>query len=140
MARIALFEGLVSDELGQAVNVGYLGNQAYYIVNDAGFERYVLAENVDRQVLRMLSEQMLAQRDLVVEGTLKFLGQEDLFAKAMVEASLDKMDENIEQVLQAGLPEEARSWLGLMGFHLVINYHGDVIDLSLPSEIETDEL
>jgi len=139
MARTAVFEGLVSDEFGQAVNVGHLGDQAYYIVDDAGFERYVLAETVDRQVLRTLSEQMQAQRDLVIEGTLKFIGQEDLFAKAMVEASLDKMDENIEQVLQMGLPEEARTWLGLMGFHLVINYHGDVIDLNLPSEIESDE-
>ena len=139
MARTAVFEGLVSDEFGQAVNVGHLGDQAYYIVDDVGFERYVLAETVDRQVLRTLSEQMQAQRDLVIEGTLKFIGQEDLFAKAMVEASLDKMDENIEQVLQMGLPEEARTWLGLMGFHLVINYHGDVIDLNLPSEIESDE-
>lgn len=139
MARTAVFEGLVSDEFGQAVNVGHLGDQAYYIVDDVGFERYVLAKTVDRQVLRTLSEQMQAQRDLVIEGTLKFIGQEDLFAKAMVEASLDKMDENIEQVLQMGLPEEARTWLGLMGFHLVINYHGDVIDLNLPSEIEPDE-
>jgi len=139
MARTAVFAGLVSDEFGQAVNVGFLGDEAYYIVNDAGFERHVLAEIVDRQVLRQLSEQVLAQRDLVVEGTLKFLGQEDLFAKAMVEASLDKMDENIEQLLQTGLPEEARVWLGLMGFHIVINYHGDILALDLPSETDTDE-
>lgn len=139
MARQALFEGLVSDEMGQVVRVGYLGHDAYYIVDDAGFQRHILAETVDRQVLRTLSEQMLAQRDLVVEGTLKFLGQEDLFAKAAVEASLDKIEENMDQVLQNGLPEETRSWLGLLGFHLVINYHGDVIDLNLPSEIDTDE-
>lgn len=139
MARTAVFEGLISDELGQAIKVGHLGDQAYYIVDDAGFERYVLAETVDRQVLHMLNEQMQAQRDLVVEGTLKFIGQEDLFAKAMVEASLDKMDENIEQLLQTGLPGEARTWLGLMGFSLVINYHGDVIDFNLPSEIDTEE-
>ena len=63
MARTAVFAGLVSDEFGQAVNVGFLGDDAYYIVNDAGFERHVLAEIVDRQVLRQLSEQVLAQRD-----------------------------------------------------------------------------
>ncbi|NMC03236.1 MAG: hypothetical protein GYA30_13125, partial [Chloroflexi bacterium] len=51
MARTAVFAGLVSDEFGQAVNVGFLGDEAYYIVNDAGFERHILAEIVDRQVL-----------------------------------------------------------------------------------------
>lgn len=139
MARTAVFAGLISDEQGQAVNVGHVGGEACYIVNDAGFERHIFAETVDRQVLHTLYEQIMAQRDLVVEGTLQFIGQEDLFAKAMVEASLDKMNENIEQVLQMGLPEETRAWLGLLGFHIGIDIHGDVVDLELPSAVETDE-
>ncbi len=139
MSHTAVFAGLISDEQGRAVNVGYVGSEAHYIVDDAGFERHILAEIVDRQVLHTLYEQILAQRDLVVEGTLQFIGQEDLFTKAMIETSLDKMDENITQILQTGLPEETRVWLGLMGFRIVIDIHGDVINLDLPSAVETDE-
>jgi hypothetical protein len=48
------------------------------------------------------------------------------------------MDENIEQLLQTGLPEEARSWLGLMGFRVIIDVHGEVVDLNFP-EAPIDE-
>lgn len=139
MARTAVFAGLISDEQGRSVDVAYVGSEAYYIVEDAGFERHILAETVDRQVLEVLSRQILAQRDAVVEGTLQFLGQDDLFTKAVIEASLEKMDEHINQILQIGLPEETRAWLGLMGFHIVIDVHGEVKKLEFPSDVIEEE-
>lgn len=139
MGRVAVFAGLVLDEADNVLNVAQVGDDAYYVFNDAGFLRHIPSDVVDRQVLATMKEQVLTQRELVVDGTLQFLGQDDLFTKAMVETSIDKMDENMEQLLQTGLPEEARSWLGLMGFHVVVNFRGEVIDLNLPSSAAPDE-
>ncbi len=132
MARAAVFSGLVVDEADNAVDVVHLGGDAYYVIDDAGFERHILSEVVDWQVLRVLEEQVLSHRELVVESMLDFLQKDDLFTKAAIEASVDQMDENVEQLLQTGLPEEARAWLGLMGFRVTIDVHGDVVDLHFP--------
>jgi len=123
---------LVVDEADNAVDVVHLGGDAYYVIDDAGFERHILSEVVDWQVLRVLEEQVLSHRELVVESMLDFLQKDDLFTKAAIEASVDQMDENVEQLLQTGLPEEARAWLGLMGFRVTIDVHGDVVDLHFP--------
>jgi len=138
MARFAVFAGLVVDEADHALEVGYVGDEPYYILNDAGFERHISSEVIDRQVLQAMKEQVLSQRDMVVSGTLQFLGQDDLFTKAMIETSIEKIDENMEQLLQTGLPEEARSWLGLMGFRVMVNFRGEVVDLNFPSAVDPD--
>jgi predicted ATPase len=138
LARAAVFSGLVVDEADNAVDVVYLGGHAYYVIDDAGFERHIPSDVVDRQVLEVLKEQVYSQRDLVVESMLDFLQQDDLFTKAAIESSVDQMDENIEQLLQTGLPEEARSWLGLMGFRVIIDVHGAVVGLDFP-EAPLDE-
>ncbi|MGC9398175.1 MAG: hypothetical protein ACP5HM_03455 [Anaerolineae bacterium] len=138
MATAAVFAGLVIDEADNAVEVTYLGGEAHYVIDDFGFERHVPSEVVDRQVLAVLKEQILSHRELVVESMLEFLQQDDLFTKAAIEASVDQMDENIEQLLQTGLPEEARAWLGLMGFRVIIDVHGKVVDLNFP-EVPLDE-
>jgi hypothetical protein len=133
MGREAVFQGLVIDENEQVVTSTKLGGDAYYVVDDDGFQRHIPSEDVDRQVLQVLKEQVLSQRGAVVEGMLQFLGKDDLFTKAAVEASVDQMDENLEQLLQTGMPEEARSWLGMMGFRVTIDVHGDVVDLRFPA-------
>ncbi len=139
MARVALFAGLVIDEKDHVARVAHVGGEAFYVVEDLGFERHIPAETVDLQVLQLMKEQVLSQRELVVEGMLQYLGQEDLFTKAMVESSIDKMDQQMEQLQAVGLPEEARSWLGMMGFRVVIDVHGEIVDLELPGTIEPGE-
>ncbi len=139
MAITAVFAGLVVDENDNAVNVRYLGNQAYYVIDDAGFERHVLAEQIDRQVLAVMREQVMEHREAVVAGALQMLGQEDLFTKAMIEASLNKIDENFEQLLQVGLPEEARAGLGMMGFRVVVDVRGELLDVENPGFTSYDE-
>lgn len=139
MGYTAVFAGLVVDESGRAVEVRRVAGSAFYIVDDAGFERHIPTDYVDRQVLKAMQEQVMAHREITVEGMLQFMGQDDLFTKAMVEASIDKMDENMEQLLNTGLPQEARSWLGLMGLRVVIDFRGDVVELNMPEATETDE-
>ncbi|MGC9356501.1 MAG: hypothetical protein ACP5GX_01465 [Anaerolineae bacterium] len=134
----AVFEGLVVDENDRPAEVVNLGGEPYYVVMDADFERHVPAAVVDLQVLEAMKEQVLSQRESVVDAMLQYLGQDDLFTKATVETSIDQMDENLEQLRQVGLPEEARSWLGMMGFRIVIDIHGEIVDLDLPGTIEEE--
>lgn len=139
MARTAVFEGLVIDEADNAVAVKRIGETAYYVVDDDGFLRHIPSEDVDRQVLTMMQESVLENRGAVVEGMLQYLGKDDLFTKAAVEASLGKMHENVEALMQVGLPEDARTWLGLMGLRIVVNIHGEVTKIEMPGSIELDE-
>ena len=48
------------------------------------------------------------------------------------------MGEQMERLLDVGLPEEARQWLGLMGIRVVIDVHGDVVDFEMPGAIDEE--
>ena len=68
MSRRALFEGLVVGEDGNAVETTVVGDAAQYVVWDAGFKFHVDAETIDRQVLRLLGEQLESTRVLSRDG------------------------------------------------------------------------
>jgi hypothetical protein len=129
MRTHALFSGLVADEAGRVVETAYVGDEPNYVVDDAGFRRHVPAGAVDRQVLAALREQVLANKSMVLEGAMKMMGRDDLFTKAMLDSSLERMDEHFERLLQTGLPPGTLQWLGMMGFRVVINYHGELVRL-----------
>ncbi len=139
MARVAVFEGLVVDETDNPVNVTYIGGVPHYVVDDSGFLRHIPSENIDQHVLNVMREEVLQNREAVVQGMLKLLGKDDLFTKAAVEASLGQMPENIKNLLNTGLPEDVRQWLGLMGLRVIINVHGDVVKVVMPGAIDLDE-
>jgi hypothetical protein len=129
MAKTAMFEGLVVDQLGNPTPVKWVGEQACYVVDDDGFLRHIDAAHVDRQVLAFIKGQVDSNRDIAVDGVMQMMGQDDIFTKAAVESSIDKMDENVGQQI----PMEARQWLGMLGFRIVINEQGEVIDIELPA-------
>lgn len=128
--RSALFAGLIQDEEGNPVGAVLVGGVPNYVVNDAGFQRHVESEAVDRQVIEMLREQFMAHREIATEAMLQMLGKDDLFTKAMIDASIRNMD----QVIERGLPEGARAWLGMLGFRVIINRHGEVVGLDMPEQ------
>jgi hypothetical protein len=131
-ARSALFAGLVQDEQGQPVEAVLVGDVPNYVIDDAGFRRHVESEAVDRQVIELLREQFMAHRELATQAMLEMLGKDDLFTKAMIDASIKNMD----QIIEHGLPEEARAWLGMLGFRVVISTHGEVVRLDMPEQTE----
>ncbi|MGA9531347.1 MAG: hypothetical protein WBR18_01405 [Anaerolineales bacterium] len=139
MANKALFEGLVVDEGDRPVSVATVGGEAFYVVDDDGFERHIESEFVDRQILREMTEMIEGHEELISQETMKLLGQDDIFTKAMIEQSLAKVDENIETVLAAGLPEAARLNMGMMGFRVVIDLHGNLVRLEQPTGPEPDD-
>jgi hypothetical protein len=131
-----LFSGLVVDELDRPVDVAMVGDEPFYVVDDDGFRRHIESRFVDRQVLEQMRAMIQGNEDLISEGTMKMLGQEDIFTKAMIERSLRNVDEQFDQLLGQGLPEEARAWLGMLGFRVVIDVHGNVVRVEQPSAPE----
>ncbi len=139
MARQALFAGLVVDEYDQPVDSKLIGEEAFYIVDDDGFLRHIESEIVDRQVLEQLQEMIEQNEDLISEGTMQMIGQDDIFTKAAIDASLKNIGEQFEALMEQGLPEEMRAWMGMTGFRVVINLHGEVLRVDQPSAPEDPE-
>lgn len=133
-----IFSGLVIDENDQTVEVAYVGDEPCYVVDDAGFLRHIPSEQVDRQVLDLMSESIEGHEDLIGEQAAKMLGQEDIFSIAMIANQLKNLDQQFENIMEAGIPEEARAYLGMMGFRIRINVHGDVIEIEQPGIVDPD--
>ena len=136
MAKQALFEGLVYDELEALVETTVIGEEAHYVVDDDGFRRHISSEEVDRQVLSIFLDQLEDNKDLAVDQMLKMMGKDDLFTKAAIDASLRQVD--MEQIIAQGIPEQARNMMGMLGFRIVINFRGEVVKLDQPSSPEVE--
>lgn len=121
----AIFEGLVFDENGRPLLVVYVGGVPHYVVDDSGFKRHIEAHHIDQQVLDVMQSQIDQNKEALEEGMLNMMGQDDLFTKAAVGSSLGQID----KMLEKGLPAEARQWLGVMGFRIVVDVHGEVVEI-----------
>ncbi len=120
------------DENGKPAESAFIGSEPAYVVDDDGFRRHIPAEQVDRAVLNQMAEMMKGSEDLLSAETAKMLGQDDPFSKAMIEQQLKNIDKQFDAIMQTGLPEDMRAYLGMMGFKVVINYHGDVLRVEQP--------
>jgi hypothetical protein len=139
MSSQALFAGLVVDEYDRVAGTANVGGEAFYVIDDAGFKRHIAAEQVDRQVLAQMQDMMKGSEGLISEQTAKMLGQDDIFTKAMIEQQLKNMDKQFDALMQQGIPEEGRAYLGMLGFKIVINYHGEILRIDQPSAPASDE-
>jgi hypothetical protein len=137
MPKQPLFAGLVVDESGRPAATACVGEEPCYVVDDAGFRRHILADKVDRQVLELMRQQISGHEDLLSEQTAKMIGADDIFSKAMIENQLKNIEQQFENVMKTGIPEEGRAYMGMVGFRVVINVHGDVVRVDQPSA--TDE-
>jgi len=139
MSNKPLFAGLVVDEHDRVVGSAVVGDEPFYVVDDAGFRRHIPAAQVDRQVLRMMQEMMKGSEGLISEQTAKMLGQDDIFSKAFIENQLKNMDQQFDALLKQGIPEDGRAYLGMLGFKIVINFHGEILRVEQPSAPADDE-
>ncbi|MCU0488825.1 MAG: hypothetical protein MUE67_07730 [Anaerolineales bacterium] len=138
MKRKALFAGLVIDENDQPVNVVQVGEEDCYVVDDAGFLRHIPSEVVDKQVLQAIQATIDGNEEMISEQTAKFLGQDDIFSKALIESQLRNIDQQFEALMQTGIPEESRAYMGMVGMRIRINLHGEVIAIDQPGMIDPD--
>ncbi len=139
MPRQPLFGGLVVDESGRVADTTLVGDEPCYVVDDAGFKRHIPSEQIDRAVLRQLGDLMKGSEGFISEQTAKMLGQDDIFSKAMIEQQLKNIDKQFDALMQAGIPEDARAYLGMMGFKVVINVHGEVLRVEQPGASDEGE-
>jgi hypothetical protein len=130
VTRRALFADLIFNEEGQPTKVVQIGGVPHYAVPDGDFLRHVEAEYVDRQIVALIQERILAMRDIVTEGVIHMLGQENLFTRASIEHAIENMD----RILEADDVDvdELRTALWMTGFRATVNVHGDVVHLELP--------
>jgi hypothetical protein len=138
MPRQALFAGLVFDESDHPAEIAYVGAEPCYVLDDAGFRRHITAEQIDRQVLQQMQDMIKGSETLISEQTAKMLGQQDLFSVAAIEQQLKNMDRQFDAMLEAGIPEEARAYLGMLGFRIVVNYNGEVLRVEQPGAIDDE--
>ena len=137
-SKAPLFAGLVVDENDNAVEYTLVGDEPCYVVDDEGFRRHIPSEQVDRQVLAQMAEMIEGHEDLLSEQTAKMLGQEDIFSRALLEQQFKNIDEQFEKVLETGFPEEGRAFLGMTGFKVRINLHGEVLEIEQPGMVDPD--
>ena len=129
MTRQVLFAGLVYDEFGHQLETGFIGADPAYIINDAGFRRHIPAEQIDHVILKEMQKHIQGNESFLSEQAAKMMGTDDLFSKAMIENQLKHIDKQFEMLFEVGIPEDMRTYLGMSGFKVVVDYHGEVIDV-----------
>ncbi|UCH59160.1 MAG: hypothetical protein JSV61_13200 [Anaerolineales bacterium] len=136
----ALFEGLVIDENGNPAEVTYVGDEPCYVVDDNGFRRHIPSEMVDRQVLDAMKQLIEGHEDLISTQAAKMLGQEDIFSVATIANQLKQIDQQFDKLFELGLPAETRAYMGMIGFKVRINVHGDVLEVEQPGTIDPGDI
>ena len=134
-----LFAGLVFDEDDQLAETTYIGSEPCYVVDDNGFKRHIPSADVDRQVLNLMKDGIEGHEDIISEQAAKMTGQDDIFSRAVFLEQLKNIDRQFEQLIEEGLPEDGRAYMGMTGFKIVIDHHGDVVDVEQPGMIAEDE-
>ena len=133
-----MFSGLIVDEVDNPVESAFVGEEAMYVVDDAGFRRHISAEQIDRAVLEVMTSMIEGHEDELSKQAATMLGQDDLFSQAILENQLLNIDQQIDTMLENGIPEEGRAYLGMMGFKIRINLHGELLEVIQPGMIDPD--
>ena len=130
--REALFVDLVFNEEGERVETTTIGGEPFYAIPDDDFRRHVEAEYVDRQIVERLQRRIRAMGDIVTEGIVQMLGEENLFTRASIEYAINHMD----QILAPGVvdTEELRTALWMAGFRAILDVHGDLVRIEIPDQ------
>ncbi len=130
MSGTAAFAGLVKDPRGQAVEVRRIGGNEFYVVREDDFDWHIEASKVDAAVWQYMKEQFTRLKGDILPHALEAMGQGDPFTLAAIESAIDNMD----KVDAVHLPSEQKDMLALVGFHIVIDYHGDVLEVAMPEQ------
>jgi hypothetical protein len=138
MTSQAVFQGLVFDENDQPLNITFVGSEACYVIDDEGFLRHVPAEKIDNQVVDAIKNQVEDNKELIAEQTIKMIGDVDIFTHGIIQNQLANIDEQFEHLLSKGIPEDGRIYLGMLGFKIIVDIHGEVIRVEQPAAPPTD--
>lgn len=135
----AIFEGMVFDTLGRQLQVAYVGDEPTYVIDDSDFERHVPAGELDRQVWNRMSEGIEGNEDFLSEQTAKLLGQDDIFSIAVIRNQFENRDKQFSELQEKGLPYDLRMYMTMVGFQVVVNHRGEVMEVKQPAVTDGDE-
>lgn len=131
----ALFEGLIYNEAGEPAPVVYIGGEPHYAIPDDGFLRHVEARQIDDAVIAHIKEQITSMQDDLVRAMLQMLGKNDILTKAALDASIRNIDQQIRQTD----PDQWVPWLRIYGFRVIVDVHGNIVDILYPSGVIGEE-
>lgn len=137
--RKPMFAGLVVDEFDNPVDAVLVGDEPMYVVDDQGFRRHIEAGQIDLAVLKSMADMIEGHEDEISKQAATMLGQDDIFSQAILENQLLNLDEKLEEMLKQGIPEEGLAYLGMMGFKIRINLHGELLEVIQPGIIAPDD-
>lgn len=126
MMRNALFEGLIFDEHDVPLKAGHVGEEAVYILDDDGFNKHISAEKIDRAIFGQIADMIKGHEDILTDQAANMLGTEDVFSKAIIEQQLKNIDSQFTELMRTGIPSEMRAYLGMSGFKVIVDHHGDI--------------
>ena len=135
----AIFEGLVFDTNAQALDATYVGDEPFYVIDDDGFLRHISAELVDRQIWEELTKDIEGNEDILSHKAAEMMGQEDPFSIAVIRSQFERTDEQFAQLQEHGFPQDARMFMGMVGFQAIVDYRGQLLELKQPSAIDDEE-
>ncbi|MBN2045786.1 MAG: hypothetical protein JW757_12245 [Anaerolineales bacterium] len=134
-----MFAGLVIDEFDNPVDSVLVGDQPMYVVDDRGFRRHIEARQIDLDVLKSMADMIEGHEDQISKQAATMLGHDDIFSQAILENQLLNIDEKLEEMLKQGIPEEGLAYLGMMGFKIRINLHGELLEVIQPGIIAPED-
>ena len=139
MATKAVFQGLIFDENDQPLSTTFVGDEACYVIDDADFKRHIPSSQIDNQIIEAIRGQVEDNKDLIAEQTIKMIGDVDIFTHAIIQNQLENLDDQFQHLLINGIPEDGRVYLGMLGFKIIVNFHGELIRIEQPAAPITDE-
>ncbi len=135
----AIFEGMVFDEFDRQLPVVYVGDEPAYVIDDDGFNRHVSANEIDRQVWDYMNRGLEGNEDFISQKTAEMMGADDIFSIAVIRQQLEKRDDQFYELEKIGLPYDMRQYLKMLGFKVIVNHRGELMEVNQPSIASEDD-
>lgn len=139
MAGKAFFTGLIFDENDVPVETVWIGNESFYVVDDSGFKRHIESREVDEKIIRLFTDQIEGNEDYLANAAANMSGKTDLFSIAMIKNQLKNIDKEIDALFRNGPPAGMAEILGMSGFRVTIDIHGNIVEAKMPSRAEDSD-
>ena len=133
MASHAFFSGIIFDENDNLIETVTVGNETFYVVDDDGFKRHIDSREVDEKIIRYFTDQISGNEEYLANAAATMTGKTDLFSMAMMKNQLKNIDKEIENMFNYAPPPGLSEYLGMSGFKVIIDFHGNIVSLNMPS-------
>lgn len=139
MANKAFFEGLIYDENDNLIEAVTIGNETFYVVDDYGFKRHIESDDVDKKIFHLFTDQIDGNEEYLANAAAQMTGKTDLFSMVMFKNQLMNIDKEIDNMLHQAPPPGLTEFLGMSGFKVTIDLHGNIIHANMPAMPDNTE-